>query len=408
MGPMTTVATRVLAEDEHRAANDLFRAALHVAPATDDEWARLRPAYQPGRTLGATTGPGHDALAGTARSVDAALATPDGGTVPLAAVTGVGVRADRTRRGVLTELMRAQLTDAADRGVTAAALYATEGGIYGRFGYGVATRSATRSVDRRTARLRPDVPTGGDVELLDLDTAVRRLPDLYATLPARPGTMTRPAPWWAAHGAMLRRGTDPVVTAVHHGPHGPDGFVTYRVGRDGGEQGVLRVLDLHTAGADAFAGLWRYLLGVDLVAEIRAPQRPRDEPVELLLTDPRTCRVTEVTDELWARPVDVPAVLRSLPAPDGDLVLGVHDPLLPDNTGHYRVSPEGVERTDGPAGLRLGVDALAAVWLGDRAPSELARVGAVTVGDAATAGDVLARADTLVGARRAPWCGTFF
>ncbi|GAB2970978.1 hypothetical protein GCM10017788_21930 [Amycolatopsis acidiphila] len=190
---MSDYTVRVLRPDETRAAADLFRTTLHVPPVKDEQWSYAERMYQPGRALGAFD----TELIGTARSFDAELTVPGGRRLPLAAVTGVGVRADRTRRGVLSQLMRTQLADFAERGVPVATLYASEGPIYGRFGYGVSTVVHDYRIDPRRAVLRPEVPAGGEIELLSLDAALERLPVLYAALPdSRAGRMTRPAYWW--------------------------------------------------------------------------------------------------------------------------------------------------------------------------------------------------------------------
>ncbi|MEU6641662.1 GNAT family N-acetyltransferase [Saccharomonospora sp. NPDC046836] len=400
---MTDHQTRVLREDELRAANTLFRAALHVKASSDEEWERTRGGYQPGRALGVFD----DELIGTARSTDSELTVPGGGQVPLAAVTGVGVRADRTRRGVLTELMRTQFADFADRGVVAANLFASEGAIYGRFGYGVATLSRSYTVTPRLARLRPEVFAGGEVELIGLEPGLDQLPEHYARMTKRPGMMARASYWWTVLSMTLRRGEEPVTIAVHHGPHEVDGFAIYRVKRTpGGGPSVLQIEDMHAGNADAFAGLWRFLLGVDLIDEIQADSRPLDEPIELLFTDPRACRVTESGDETWLRLLDVPAALAARGhAEDGDpLVVEVADPVLGHNSGRYLVTPDEVRRTDEQAALRLGVDALAMVYLGGWRPSVLAQAGRVQVAGERTA----YAADRLFGARTTPWCGTFF
>jgi hypothetical protein len=47
--------TRLLNQDELRAANTLFRGSLHVAPATDEEWTRSEATYQPERTRECST-----------------------------------------------------------------------------------------------------------------------------------------------------------------------------------------------------------------------------------------------------------------------------------------------------------------------------------------------------------------
>ena len=398
---MTDYTVRTLRPDEIRRAADLFRAALHVAPAKDEDWVYAERMYQPGRTFGAFD----DELIGTARSFDAGLTVPGGARVPVGAVTGVGVRPDRTRRGVLSRLIRAQLTDLAARGVPLAALYASEASIYGRFGYGIATVSRDYTVDRRRAVLRPEVPAGGEVSLLPLGAAMERLPRLYADLPhARPGMMTRPAYWWAGVERQVRKGENPVDTVIHNGPEGPDGFVVYTVERPSWDQpSTMDVWDFVAAGDEAFAGLWRYLLSVDLVDSVKMTG-PRDETAELLLTDSRCCTTTSEDDDLWLRLVDVPAALAAREYDGDPVVLEVTDPLLEGNAGCYRVAPGGVARTDTPGELRMSVDTLAMLYLGTWRASALAAAGRIRAAEP----KALARADRLFATTVSAWCGTHF
>lgn len=400
---MSDFEIRTLTDAEHRAASDLFRETVHFRPADDAEWERAARAYQPGGTLGAFD----PELVGTARSFDAELTVPGGARLPMAGVTSVGVRADRTRRGVMRALLTGQLEGFAERGVVFANLLASEASIYGRFGYGLATRSRTYSVDRHRARLRPEVPVGGEVELLDLDRAVEVLPAVYERLPHRPGMMTRPEVLWRFYENQARRHEQPTKALVHHGPDGPDGFATYRV------EGLhahpwtkqLEVGHLFTGSAAAFAGLWRFLLGVDLVDRIVAEERPLDEPIELLLADHRRSSVDRIADEHWIRLVDVPRALAGREyGHAAPVVLEVVDPLLPGNSGTYRITPEGAERTDEPAALRLDVTTLAMVYLGTWRPSALADAGRIEVRDPAAA----VAADVLFGTRVASWSGTYF
>ncbi|MEC3979362.1 GNAT family N-acetyltransferase [Amycolatopsis sp. H20-H5] len=405
---MTDHTVRELRPEENRAAADLFRATLHVADLTDGEWALARGCFQPGRTLGAFD----SELIGTARSFDAELTVPGDRKVPMAAVTGVGVRPDRTRRGVLSALMRAQFEDFTARGMAVSSLRASEGAIYGRFGYGVATLAKNCSVDRRRARFRPEIPDGGEVTVIKLDEAVGRWPELYdAVTPprdARPGLMNRPPYSWVAYEADARRAKEPVVTVVHREAEGVTGVAVYRVERPAPrETATLDVTHFRHTSPAAFAGLWRYLMSVDLVDTITAGVRPLDEPVELLFTDPRQCRVTGTMDETWLRLVDVDVALdgREYGEYDGPpIVLDVVDPLLERNSGRYRVSADGSLRTGEPADLRLGVDTLAMLYLGAWRASALAAVGRIEARDPR----VLDRADALFGTRRAAWCGTFF
>ncbi|MFJ1759610.1 GNAT family N-acetyltransferase [Amycolatopsis sp. NPDC088138] len=400
---MTDFDIRTLRDDEHRAASDLFRETVHAAPSTDTEWERAGRAYQPGGAIGAFD----PAFIGTARSFDAEMTVPGGARLPQAGVTGVGVRADRTRRGVLRAMMTAQLEDFAARGLVFANLGASEAGIYGRFGYGLATRCRTYSLDRHRARLRPDLPFAGEVELLGLDDAVAALPGVYDRLEHRPGMMTRPDVLWRLYESHARRATDVVKSVVHHGPDGPDGFASYSVGglHEHPWTKNLEVFDMFAGTPAAFTGLWRFLLGVDLVDKIVAPGRPLDEPMELILDDHRRGNVDRVGDEHWLRLVDVPKALAAREyGHAAPVVIEVADPLLTANTGTYRITADGAGRTGEPAALALDVTTLAMLYLGTWRASALAAAGRIEVRDPAA----LVAADVLFGTRVESWCGTFF
>ncbi|HKN53125.1 MAG TPA: GNAT family N-acetyltransferase [Amycolatopsis sp.] len=398
---MSDFRTRTLRDDEIRAAHELFRDGMHVPRYSDAEWPRVEPGFQPGGQLGVFD----PELIGTARFFDAEMTVPGGATVPMAGVTMVAVRPDRTRRGVLRALMAAQLEDFASRGVAIASLYPTEGVIYGRFGYGMASRFRRYAVERRRAALRPDAPGGGEITLLDLEDAAGRWPELYAAIPlTRPGSMTRPARNWAFYENRQRHFSERTKTVVHRGPGGVDGYAIYRVQGDYKER-VLGVDELRTATPAALADLWRFLLGVDLVDRIEVDSRPVDDGAELLFTDPRMLNVERIGDEAWMRLVDVPAALAARAYGPGEpVVLEVDDPLVPANSGAYRITPDGAERTDAPAALRLGVETLVMAYLGAWRPSTLAAAGRITVLDSAA----LDAADTLFAGSAAPWCGTYF
>ncbi|MDV6014000.1 GNAT family N-acetyltransferase [Haloechinothrix sp. LS1_15] len=404
---MTDLDIRTLDVDEHRAARDLFLETLHVSPTGERDGPLTERAFQPGRTLGAFEG---GAMVGTARSVDVALTVP-GGVVSAAAVTGVGVRANRTRRGLLRGLMAAQLDGCASRGVVAAGLLASEGGIYGRFGYGIGTVERSLRLDRRRTSVREDAPAGGEIELWDFDTAVERLPGLYRDIAGTyPGMLSRPDHLWAGWESHFRRRKEIARAAVHHGSSGVDGYAMYRVTSEhagNGRFSVLCVEDMITASPEARAGLWRYLLGVDLIDTVEFSKRPLDEPLELLLTEPHACRVHHTGDHLWLRLVDVPAALaaRSYGAcGDETVVLEVRDSLLPDNSGSYAIGCSGVARTEQPAQLVVDVDALAMLYLGAWRPGALAETGRLEVRESGA----LAVADRVFATSTRPWCGTSF
>src|SRR5690606_19874557 len=78
---------------------------------------------------------------------------------------------------------------------------------------------------------------------------------------------------------------------------------------------------------DAYAALWRFVLELDLVSEVRAHLRPVDEPVRWMVRDQRGIHQT-VTDHQWLRILDVRAALEARRYErDGVLELRVVDPL---------------------------------------------------------------------------------
>src|SRR5260221_5533724 len=81
-----------------------------------------------------------DRMIGGAGAFTFQMSVPGGALVPTAGITVVGVLPTHRRRGVLRMLMKEQLEDCRARGELAAYLWASEATIYGRFGYGLASR----------------------------------------------------------------------------------------------------------------------------------------------------------------------------------------------------------------------------------------------------------------------------
>ena len=92
-----------------------------------------------------------------------------------------------------------------------------------------------------------------------------------------------------------------------------DGYVKYAIAWDESENddvGRGTVHDLFGADVRVERDLWAYLLGIDLIDEWRAEERPIDEAVRFAFADMRAHRVRDVWDEQWLRLLDVDAALR--------------------------------------------------------------------------------------------------
>ncbi|HUQ56613.1 GNAT family N-acetyltransferase [Lentzea sp.] len=385
---------RVLTDEaQYRAHSTLFRRAMHGGPPTDEQWSVTLPSYEPDRALAAFDSV---EMIGTTQSYGSSLVVPGGARVPHGAVSRVGVRADYTRRGVLTALMREQLSSLPD---PVATLRASEGRIYGRFGYGLAGRVRDLEVDTR----RAVIPGGmtGRVRMLDQDTADKLLPELHEAIGLRrPGQISRWPGWWARQRDR-RTEAENSVTVVHSGPDGDDGFLTYKVSPEKDFQHRLSIEDFEWATDDAWRDLWIYVTRLDLVDHVET-EVPLDDASGWLFEDPRVVHTKDVFDEIWLRLVDVPRMLsaRTYGAVE-PVVIEVHDDLLPANSGSYRVSADGAERVEEQPDLTIPVDLLGAVYLGDTTFSQLAATKRIE-------GTRLADADALFAVAQKPICGTFF
>jgi predicted acetyltransferase len=394
----------------------VLRGFGHPAP-TPENIEDERLIWEPARSLGALDG--DDWVGGTgAFTMD--LTLPGGAVIPAAGVTMVGVAATHRRRGILTELMRRQLDDIAAGPEPVAILTASESIIYGRFGYGVATRGVRQRLAVGHARLRPDAPmAGGRLRVMTIDEARAALPAAYERIRAgRPGWVRRSEAWWETHVFLDRPDQRDGATALyvlgHHDDSGPlDGWAAYRVAvdwRDRLPASRVVVEDIAAVDDAVQLALWQGLVDVDLSVEVDALHVAVDDPLPWAVADPRRVRTSELSDWLWLRILDVPAALgpRRWGAA-GRVVLDVVDRFRPASGGRFAVAAEAtgtgtVTATDEPADLVLGAEELGALALGGVAPSLLARAGRI----AEERAGALAVADALFRAERAPHCATEF
>lgn len=307
--------------------------------------------------------------------------TLPGGCVDALGLSWVSVEVTHRRRGILRALVEHQMREAAVRGVPVSVLTASEASIYGRFGFGIATRTATRVVDRRGARLI-DPPADHGVSRYATDEVRSVLPGLYDRWrQVTPGALDRSADRWQL-ALLEREWSQQGKSGLFHLVHA-DGYVSYRIARAHDARGasnVCSIVDYAVCSPAAHAGLWHVLLGLDLCATIETDRMPMDDPLPHLLTDPRRVTTTAVTDGLWVRPLDIAALLgaRSY-AVELDIALRVRDPLLGDRTLRLAGGPDGAtcDTTGDAAEVDLTVAAVGAAVVGGTRIAELARAGLV-------------------------------
>jgi predicted acetyltransferase len=117
-------------------------------------------------------------IVGTAGIFTRQLSVP-GAVVPTAHVTLITVVPTARRRGILNHFMGQQFADARAAGEPIAALWASEGRIYQRYGYGLAARRLSLSVDTREVRLSDRFPSVGRLREAEAVDVVESLAKVY-------------------------------------------------------------------------------------------------------------------------------------------------------------------------------------------------------------------------------------
>ena len=353
-----------------------------------------------------------DRTVGCAGAFPLELTVPGGELVPAAGVTWVAVLPTHRRRGALRALVERQLADARGRGEPLAILWASEGSIYRRFGYGLATVSCDIDLERDRAAFAVPVEGAARVRLLELERATAEIPSVYERARAGvAGMLARSADWWEAKALVnpdyFGRGSSPLRYAVLELDGRDEAYAMYRVHTEwseGSPAGRLQVVEAIATSGEALRELWGYLFGIDLVARIQARRLPPDHPLFLATAEPARLRL-RMGDGLWLRLVDLESAMAARRVAAGDpVVVEVADPDCSWNAGVWRLGPDGAVRTDAKPELRLGIAELGSVYLGGFTFAALAWSGRIE----ALVPGALERADRLFRTDRMPWCPELF
>lgn len=354
---------------------------------TDAETTALsRDLFGPAGSFGLRVG--RDWVA-TASSTPRALSVPGGGELPCAAVSDVTVASAYRRRGLLRLMMRHQLEDLTSQGVPMAALWASESGIYGRFGYGVATWSASLSGSTSATAFLPEIVPEGSVAEVTADQWTAAARPVHAAVRAeQPGMFDRAGRWWELETVdpeRWREGRSARRYLVHFDAGGAvDGVGTYRYKDDWdrkGPAGQVSVGPILASTPTAYAGLWRYQLDLDLARTFTASGAAGQETLLHLLADPRALDIRPA-DGLFLRILDVVEALQARRyLTDASVVLEVVDPVLAAVAGRYRLRIAGGRATVTPTrktpDVTLAARELAAAYLGGTSIGDLHRAGRV-------------------------------
>ncbi len=384
MKPTEIRIRRGVAEDwEHIA--ELMRHVFHE-PADEEAGALEASTFEPERSLVADD---DGLVVGHAIAFTRELSIP-GAVVPAAFVSLVGVAPTHRRQGLLNRLMQRQLQDVAAAGrEPIAVLWASEGRIYPRYGYGLAAERLLFDISSRD--LRPpqaELPPGARLRLVTPLGGLADIAKVYDQLRGdRPGFASRDDRWWKYHfgdPASRRGGATELRGVVLDTPDGPAGYAVWRVKNDwdaAGPDATVDVREVVAADPGSYGVLWRFLLGVDLARTATYSFGAVSDPLLHQVDEPRRLGA-RLVDSLWVRVIDVGAALAARRyRTEVDVVFDVTDDRLTANTGRWRLTggPGGAtcRRTGDPADLGCTALELGAAYLGGPSLEALGQAGRV-------------------------------
>lgn len=322
----------------------------------------------------------------------AELTLPGDRAVTAWAISGVTVSQTHRRRGIARALIEAELRTTAALGLPIAMLTVSESTIYARFGFSPAALARNLTISTRRVRWTGPEPTGRVHHVTPeqlRETGHPVVERVRATLPGEVGYPAHSHLWLRQIGLGIGDDNAKNLRLVRYDDADgtPQGFAVYQLVEDEADfsNHTLKLHTLVAATTDAYAGLWRFVLEMDLVSTVTAHLRPVDEPLRWMIDDFRAVHVDEL-DHLWVRVLDAPAALaaRTYRAA-GRVVLRVDDPLgFAAGTFSLDVDASGqatVTATDDAPDATVSVGALGSLLLGGVSARTLAAAGSVS-GDA--------------------------
>ena len=387
-------------------------ANVEIRPARDDEMAAFARQASRQLALPAAMFEGMAAAWTMCAFVDGAVATTlaawplqirlAGRAVRMAGVTQVSTHPAHRRRGYLRAVVRRHFERMHEVGEVAfAGLHPAWVAIYQRYGYGsVHQRHGYRIAPRDIAFHRPLAARGGAGRLREIDPVAEFgvMVEVYRRYrEARTGLVHRGRAMWEA-GALQAAGPGQSRVVLAYEEAGETlGYVVYCHG-GGAWPRQLRVNDLFALTPAAYQALWQALAGYDNVDEVVWDNAPADDPLPLMLVEPRMLRQF-VRDGIMARLVTVAdAMAQRRYAVASELRFGLVDAFCGWNDGAWRVatSAEGgqVGRIDGQGvDFTLTPDTLASLVFGRFSATRAAAAGLL---EGVRGGEALARWDAVL------------
>ncbi len=307
-----------------------------------------------------------------------------GRAVRVAGVTQISTHPAHRRRGFLRAVTRAHFEKMHALGEEAfAGLHPAWVEIYQRYGYGSVTVRHTYRVAPRDIRFHHPISLAGRIREIDPAAEFSVLVDIYRRYREdRTGLVHRGRAMWGAGALQSPPAGHQGVVLIYEEAGEALGHIAYSHGRTASGIKRLNITDLFALTPAAHQALWSCVGGYDNVDEIVWDNAPADDPLPLMLVEPRRLNQS-VRDGIMIRLVSVGDAMAQRPyATITELRFRLIDRFCEWNDGSWCVatSPVGgtAARIDGRAvDFILSADTLAAILFGRYSPSQAYRAGLI-------------------------------
>lgn len=328
-----------------------------------------------------------------------------GGAEPLPArlITGVTVNPAFRRRGILTHMMTSRLAQAVADDIPLAALTVSEGSIYGRFGFGPATREQKVELNTTATAdgIRFRTPPAGRVIPVDPSRSEDVQKQTFAAFHAATrGSVERQPTYWKLGTARWdpenisswNRRLRAIVHVKDDGSLG--GYAVFSFEGWDQQPHTMTVRDMITVDTESRIELLRHLGQMDMVDRVVFQHSyPVQDPALQALVNPRACRITSLQDMLWVRILNPVTALESRQwSADGEFSLQLTDPLG-IAAGTFTVSVSGAvaqvtsasqpaaAEASTPQHFQMDIETLSSLYLGDASVLTLRDAGRITASE---------------------------
>jgi predicted acetyltransferase len=314
----------------------------------------------------------------------------NGRDVPTAGITMVGTLPVARRLGALRKVTTRHFEILHEEGKRpVSALYASRAAIYRRYGYSPVVTNNTYTVEPRYLQfVAGKEPAGRFIENTNNDISV--IAELYDSfIDNRTAYLRRTQEMWQRRLNPPARDNREQYKIIYEEDGKKQGYVIYTTtliqeGRNRFSQNIF-INDLVWQTPSAYRALWEFFYNMDVVIEITRGQASSDDPLPMLLQEPRMLS-TRSSDGLYARIIDVSNALPQRGYDEkGKLTFRIMDTMCPWNEGIWELETSSsgsmIKHSKESPQLDIPISTLALIYFGQISATEAARMGRLNVNE---------------------------